>query len=155
MGSCPVLFCSRRLKWRPTTALYMTRERRKTCSISLLVGTRPSSDWRATAILALRSLLFCSALVGTLWEGIVIVTIIVSKLTEPVKYCDIDFVMGFVTSLYAQLPRISGVLGHVPKRVVFVTALVETRGIIFSRSLPLLRLDERYGLRVVLFPNSF
>jgi hypothetical protein len=55
------------------------------------------------------------------WGGMVILTPIVSKPVKDVKYCYIDFVMGFVTPLYAQLPRISGVLRNVPKRFVCVT----------------------------------
>src|ERR671932_320706 len=110
MGSCPLSFCSRLLKCKPRTALYITRVRRKTCSISSDFGTRPSSSRRATAILALRSRFFCSALVGVCRGAMVILTSIVSKLIEEVKYCDIDFVTGFITQAYAHLPRISGVL---------------------------------------------
>jgi hypothetical protein len=55
------------------------------------------------------------------WGGMVILTPIVSKPVKDVKYCYIDFVMSFVTPLYAQLPRISGVLRNVPKRILFVT----------------------------------
>src|SRR5919199_2133728 len=116
MGSCPLSFCSHRLKCKPRTALYITRVRRKTCSISLLVGTRPSSSRRATAILALRSRFFCSALL-VVRGAIVILTIIVTKLIKFVKYCYLDFVTDFVTRGYAYFPRISGGLGVVTKTV--------------------------------------
>src|SRR5215213_1795840 len=105
MGSCPLCFCSFLLKRKPRTALYITRVRRNTCSISLLVGTRPNSSRRATAILALSSLFFCSALV--VWGVTVILTLMVTKLIEDVKYCYLDFVTGFVTRGYAYLPRFS------------------------------------------------
>ena len=48
------------LEMNPRTALYMTRVNRKTWLISSSLGTRPSSSWRATAILALRRRFFCS-----------------------------------------------------------------------------------------------
>jgi hypothetical protein len=38
----------------------MTRVKRNTRSISSRFGTRPNSSWRATAILAFKSFLFCS-----------------------------------------------------------------------------------------------
>jgi hypothetical protein len=51
--------------------------------------------------LGLEEPFFCSALVGVVWGAIVILTIMVLKLIEDVKYCYIDFVMGFVTRGYA------------------------------------------------------
>src|SRR4051794_22704601 len=63
MASCPCCFCCRRLTCNPRTALYITRVSRKTWLTSSALGTRPSSSWRATAILALRRRFFCSGLV--------------------------------------------------------------------------------------------
>ena len=40
---------------------------------------------------------FCSALVGVCRGAMIISTLMVSKLIESVKYCDIDFVTDFVT----------------------------------------------------------
>src|SRR5215213_7865533 len=44
------------------TALYITRARSVTCSISSSFGTRPNSFCSATATLAFKSLFFCSLL---------------------------------------------------------------------------------------------
>jgi hypothetical protein len=44
----------------------------------------------------------------------------VTKLIVSLMFCYLDFVTGFVTRGYAPLPRISGVLGDVSKRVLFV-----------------------------------
>src|SRR3954469_21171421 len=60
IASCPCFFCSFRLKCNPKIALYITRLNRNTWLISSSLGTRPSSSWRATAILALRRRFFCS-----------------------------------------------------------------------------------------------
>src|SRR5919202_3454605 len=98
MGSSPLSFCSRLLKCSPSTALYITLVRRKTCSISSVLGTLPSSSRRATAILALRSCFFYSALVVR--GAIVTLTLIVTKLIEDVKDCYLGFVTGFLTLGY-------------------------------------------------------
>src|SRR5919199_105308 len=75
----------------------------------------------------------CSALVGTFWGGIVILTLIVSKLIEEVKYCYLDCVTGFVTKGYASLSRISRVSEDVIKTAVFVTRLVESGECLFPQ----------------------
>src|SRR5919199_1954558 len=118
MGSCPFCFCSFLLKCKPKTTLYIIRVRRKTCSISSVFGTLPSSSWRATAILALRSLFFCSAL--GVWGAMVILILMVSKLIDHVKFCYLDYVTGFVTLPCAYFPRISGVLRVVSQTFLFV-----------------------------------
>jgi hypothetical protein len=83
---------------------YITRVRRKTCSISSCLGTLPNSSWRAAAIFALRSLAFCS-LEGAGFIVLVMVTIIVSKLIMFVKEWNIDCETVCETIPYAGLPR--------------------------------------------------
>src|SRR5690242_6455278 len=64
----------------------MTRAIRNTWLISSSLGTRPSSSWRATAILALRSRFFCSV--------VAIYQLNVSQTVTVVKLRYIDFVMS-------------------------------------------------------------
>jgi hypothetical protein len=47
----------------------------------------------------------------------------VSKLIEYVKYCYLDFVMGFVTEPCAYLPRFSAVSKDVAKTTLCVTVV--------------------------------